>query len=494
MEEDGGLDLIDEIVKIHDSYQFEIKFTYQPEEKAKRTRYAVETYVFLPKSLGIDPASYPRTKFYEDVKSYVRLKTPTVLLKNLSGKNSPLDSLEKSVDNLAISQCQANSSDFEYRIKMFCSILKSCLRDEVAFIEKHHDAKDVEDNISDLLDNLKNLAKDFRKLSRKIKVPSIPEKFIALYEFADEYTSIISNECRHEIFDILRKYDIRRTSSISDKILEQAKEEISHRKECGYPSIPAEDGDNEEMTFRRSALKKIMGRILFLNRKTSAGGFLAEQMLFGISAGLAMAFATAVAFMSRDRIGEFSTLFFLLLVAAYIFKDRMKDILKTYFSNLVRKFFADRKTKIYSNLGQKIGFVKESFSFTDERELPRQIASARGKDPISDVHEGAYGENIILYRKDIMLISKNFGKIFPDFKISGINDITRFNIFRFLQRMDNPREDNFIPKKNDYLKVAGSRVYHVNIVIKNIAGTNTTTSRIRLVLTREGIKRIEEVK
>ncbi len=485
--------MIDEIVKVHDSYQFEMKFSYQPEEKAERTRYSVETYVFLPKSLGMGPGAYSRSKFYHDVKSYVRLKTPTVLLKNMSGKNSPLDSLDKSVDSLAVSQSQANSSDFEYRIKMFCSILKSCLRDEAAFIEKHHDEKDIEKNISDILSDLKNLAKDFRKLSRKIRVPSVPEKFITLYNFADEYMSIISNECRHELFEILQKYNIKKTGSLSEEILEQAKDEISHRKECGYPSIPTEDGDNEEMTFRRGALKKIMGRILFLNRKTSAESFLAEQILFGISAGLAMAFATAVAFMSRNRIGEFSMLFFFLLVTAYVFKDRMKDFMKIYFSRLVREFFADKKTKIYSNLGQKIGYVRESFSFVDESELPKQIDDIRGKNLMSDVHEGAYGEDIMLYRKDIMLISKNFGKIFPDFKINGINDITRFNVFQFLQRMDNPREDVFIPKKNDYLKVCGSRVYHVNIVIRNMTEKKTTTSRIRLVLTRDGIKRIEEV-
>jgi len=171
----------------------------------------------------------------------------------------------------------------------------------------------------------------------------------------------------------------------------------------------------------------------------------------------------------------------------------MKDFMKIYFSRLVREFFADKKTKIYSNLGQKIGYVRESFSFVDESELPKQIDDIRGKNLMSDVHEGAYGEDIMLYRKDIMLISKNFGKIFPDFKINGINDITRFNVFQFLQRMDNPREDVFIPKKNDYLKVCGSRVYHVNIVIRNMTEKKTTTSRIRLVLTRDGIKRIEEV-
>lgn len=487
--------MIDEIVKVHDKSQFEIKFNYQPEEGNKRTRHSAEIYIFSPKNLGVNKNTYSKIKFYGDVKSHIRLKTPSILLKNIYGNNSPIALLENSIQKLVLEQNQKNISDFEYRIKMFCSVLKSSLREEILFIEKNQNSKDFDKNISYFLNELKELSKEFRKLSKKIKVASIPEKFINLYNFADEYLSIISNESRHELFEIIKKNEIKKSDDLIDELLEQAKNEINHRKANGYPSIPSEENDNEELIFRRSALKKLMGQVLFLNNRTKPEGTLVEQIFFGISAGIAMAFATAIAFMSRTKFGEYSLFFFLLLVIAYIFKDRMKDILKNHFANLVRKYFADKKTRIYTGLEQKIGVIRETFSFIEEDELPKEIKTLRNRAFFSEVHEGGYGEDVLLYRKNITLYSDRFKQIFPDFKIDGINDITRLNIFRFLRNMDNPKENIFIPKKNSYSVVEGSRVYHVNIVIKNtVSEGHNSFSRIRLILDKNGIKRIEEVK
>ncbi|HPO90231.1 MAG TPA: hypothetical protein PLJ44_03880 [Victivallales bacterium] len=486
--------MIEEIIKIHDKYQFEIKFSYEPEENCRKTKYTSEIYIFIPKSIGLSRENYTKTQFYEDVKSYIRLKTPLILLRNLYGKNSPLQELERSIERLVESQNERNSSDFEYRIKMFCSILKSSLRDELIFLKNNINMKDIEKNISDFLENLKDLSREFRKLSKKIKVASMNQKYINLYNFADEYLSIISNESRHELFELLEKNDIKKRNSLIEELTEQAKEEIIYRKESNYPSIPSEEHDNEEIIFRKSALKKLMGRILFLHNITKSEGKLIEQLLFGLSAGIAMAFATSIAFMSRTRLGEFSLFFFLLMVIAYIFKDRMKEIMKIYFSNLVRKFFADKRTKIYTNLGQKIGIIRESFSIFSDEKISPEISKIRDRDFISGVHEGAYGEYVLFYRKDITLYSEKFKTVFPGFQINGINDITRVNIFRFLRNMDNPYKDVFIPKKNSYVRVSGSRVYHFNIIIKSIISTGKSKiQRIRLVLTREGIKRIEEV-
>lgn len=486
--------MIDEIVKIHDKFQFEIKFTYEPNEKSRRTRYAVETFIFLPKSLGIDLNSYPRNMFYDDVKSYIRLKTPRVLLKNIFDENSPLNNLEKSVEMLAHSQNNANSADYEYRIKIFCSILKSALRDEIAFLEKNKNCNDIEKNISIFLMELDGLTTKFRKLAKTIKVASITEKSKDLYSYADEYISILLNESRHELYEILEKSDTKKSTSTMEFIIKRAKEEISHRKESGYQSIPSEENDNEVLISRKSTLKKLMGRILYLNRKTKADGAFAEQLILAFVAGLAATLMTGVTLISKNKIGDFTLMVFIALVLVYIFKDRMKDILKIYFSNLVRKFFADKKIEIYTNHGHRIGILRESFSFIREDEVPKQVRSARARDFTSKADEDLHDEEIMLYRKDIRLISERFMETFPDFQIDGINDITRFNVTHFLRRMDNPQVDVFIPKKNDYMKVIASRVYHINIVIKNISDKNKISfNSLRIVLNRDGIKRIEEV-
>jgi hypothetical protein len=488
--------MIEENVKIHDKFQFELKFTYQPEEHTGLTRYSVDTYFFLPKSLGISEKTYAKNDFYEDIQSYIRLKTPSVLLKNIyNGENSPLKKLEDSIDKVSTLSSAQNSTEYEYRIKMLCSIIKSAQRDEIAFIQKQAVDKDIERGVFHVSESLSEIMKEFRKLRNKINVSSIPPKLINLYSFADEYLSIITNEARHELYETADKSELKKKEGLAEAILKQAKDEISYRQEIGYPSIPSEDSDNETMIFRRSALKKLIGRVLFLNKKTKRAGTFAEQLLFGFAAALAMAFATFAAIMSKNRFEEVTLAFFITLVIAYVFKDRMKDLLKNYVSIAIRRIFADKKTRVYTNLDQKIGHIRETFSFIEESELPKNIGIARNRNYISGIDDGVHEENIMLYRKEICLISKSFGKIFPDFRISGINDIIRMNVSKFLSKMDNPEENVFLPKRTGYVKIQGSRVYHINIVIEySTASSKHTVNCFRLVLNRNGIKRIEEVK
>ena len=93
--------MIEETIKIHDKYQFEIKLGYQLAGDKKTTAYDIETYLFFPNSLGINPHTYGKDVFYNDIQTYIRLKTPTILLKDIvTGKGSPLEKLRVSVERL----------------------------------------------------------------------------------------------------------------------------------------------------------------------------------------------------------------------------------------------------------------------------------------------------------------------------------------------------------------------------------------------------------
>ena len=184
----------------------------------------------------------------------------------------------------------------------------------------------------------------------------------------------------------------------------------------------------------------------------------------------------------------------MILVVSYIFKDRMKDLLRNYISLKLQKFFFDHKTKIYSNLGHQIGILREHFSFVDENMLPKKITELRKKDFMLGIDEDLFGEKVMLYKKQITLFSDKFQKVFPDSHINGINDIIRMDVSSFIRKMDNPSEDVFIPKKTDYQKVKGVRVYHLNMIIKySLDETHSVINRFRLIFNRNGIKRIEQM-
>lgn len=83
------LDTLDESFKLHDKYQLEMKFTYPLNPDSMLNSYHVDTYIFLPNSLGITPLTYSKEDFYADLQEYIRLKTPAVLLRGMNAGEGP---------------------------------------------------------------------------------------------------------------------------------------------------------------------------------------------------------------------------------------------------------------------------------------------------------------------------------------------------------------------------------------------------------------------
>ena len=79
-------------------------------------------------------------------------------------------------------------------------------------------------------------------------------------------------------------------------------------------------------------------------------------------------------------------------------------------------------------------------------------------------------------------------------KLNSIVDITRINLFRYTQNMDNPKKSYYFVKDNEIIKSEADRVYHINIVQKFYTEEGIEFKRYRIVINRNGIKRIEKVK
>ena len=70
-------------IKIHDRKQFEVKLHYPFNKKRSEREYLVETYFFIPSTLGINKFSFHKKNFYDSVKNYIRFATPQLSLKKL---------------------------------------------------------------------------------------------------------------------------------------------------------------------------------------------------------------------------------------------------------------------------------------------------------------------------------------------------------------------------------------------------------------------------
>ena len=93
--------MIQDCVKIHDDFSLEIKSIYETISIKKKTKYDTITYLFIPNGLNINNQTYTETKFYNDVKVYIRYKASEYSLDDiLNSKTGPLHQLSKIIKRL----------------------------------------------------------------------------------------------------------------------------------------------------------------------------------------------------------------------------------------------------------------------------------------------------------------------------------------------------------------------------------------------------------
>jgi hypothetical protein len=183
---------------------------------------------------------------------------------------------------------------------------------------------------------------------------------------------------------------------------------------------------------------------------------------------------------------------FVVLVVSYMFKDRVKEFIRAYLGTKLRARLFDHKRNVYYNAKEKLGWCKESFTFLKSDKIPETIVKLRAKDHITEIENDWVGEKIILYRKQVKLFNRPLKSIYHDYPANSIVDIMRLNVGRFLSKMDNPKTPIYVCDENSCQKIYGNRVYHINMIMKYSENRRVRYKRFRLVLSQNGIKRIEE--
>lgn len=478
--------MIEESTKLHDKYQFEIKWSYLLKEASKQ-KYDTEIFFFVPNSLGISKHTYGKDDFYKDIKNYIRFKTPEIELKELPNY-SVFQKLAESFHKLTDAGNKKNLNNYKFQLRMMGCICKSALRNERDFIIKKRKTNEIDFLIEQYVKKCIEVTRKFRDLKKIITSPKVKDSAFTVFLLTDEY---ISNLIEINTYKILKK--MKSNFKFRERLLDLIDKEVEYRTLMKYPTIVKENDDNEEFVFRRSILKKYIESILFLNTRTSKPGMITQQILFGIAAGVAMVFATLVAFQARQHYGNFTLPLLLILVLSYIFKDRIKELLRLFFVKKVRFFHHDFQTEIHTNKHEKMGICTEDFGFLKKNEIPEKIKIIRNRDPLTEIENNWLEEEVILYRKTIKLNKNKITNHFRDYKLDGINDIIRVNMNRFLLKMDDPMKKLFINKNSKAKLVKGTRVYHINVVVKYHTNKEISFKRFRVILQQNGIKRIEKI-
>ncbi len=509
-------DILDSRIKLHDKHRFEIKLDIDLDAAAKSS-YEVETYFFVPRALNVGPHSYNKEKFYNSSQRYIRFRTPKMSLGKVcdpSLKTSPLNRVRENLSKvLSGAGDQALTINICNELRLLGCIIRGEIRDYVKiFVEglatygsavpSAQRKLFVGEGLENFLSDLKNLETALSSLKAEISDPAVPVKIRETAAFFDEYVSLILEEYLTSLLEALRSNPGARArfADVETGVTAIATAQSRYRQAMKYPSVLVPGSTNEEIIYRRGVLKKFISSVLYLKAEFSEWETL-TQVFFGVAAGAAMLFTVLVTLLVQSRYAINSMPFVLAVVISYVFKDRIKDWLKMLFSKSLTRWISDRKIDIldFSGGGGRLGVLKEAFTFLSDRDIPPDIARMRRVDNITSVDEEGKPERVFKYKKVIVLYPEVIIKSHE--RRRDLNDIMRFNIRELIAQADDAAVDYpYVDADTGDLRVAQcSRVYHLNLVLKYTYSNRdgqcaVNYERIRIVLSKDGIVRLEEVR
>lgn len=482
--------MIDFLAKIHDKFTLEFKVSFKARHKVKINNFAFNMWIFVPNSLDINKQTYSSNDFYKDLRTNIRLITPVFLLREIvEGNAVPLQNLQKAMNDLAINPTRSNAAEYEYQIKMFAAIFKSAIREQLKFIfDTSHSVEDKELLIQNMIADVTNILFKYRALSFIIKAPTITKEQYNYFCYGDEF---ICNLSLKEMFGLIYKMEnnkeIDLLSKIKKKVIRFIENEKTYKKKQHYEIINADDSKhNSDIIFRFGALKKYIESDLLLNANKKKDGVLMENFYQSMAAGLAMIFATAIAFSVQQTFGNFTLPLFVALVVSYMLKDRIKEYMRYYFASKQSGKYFDNKTTIGIKENQ-IGWSKESFDFISESDVPAEVIRTRNRLPLLEADNRFSKEKIILYKKTVQLNRNKLDKN-TIFDIAGVVEILRLNLKSFMRKMDNPEFPLYTLNEHNVIeKIIGEKNYFLNIVVQSKFENNEMNQRFRITFNRNEI-------
>lgn len=476
--------MIDIDVKIHDRLSIEFKVGFVVRRKLKRNEFAVNTWIFFPNSLDINPTTYDKSLFYRDVKSNLRLITPRFLLREIvRGRAVPLHKLREAMECMAADPTRSNIREFEYQVKMFSAIFKSSQRDAAAHIATA-DADDRAGLLEHYVENVRGIISEYRALRPIINTHTVSPTVMEYFTFGDEF---LSNAVQLTAFSLVES--LGPEPSLTALIADENSYKHAHKYLIADPDNAT---NNRDMVFRQGVLKKYVESDLFLTSQRKKDGRMAEQMLYSIAAGASMVFATAISFWGQKRFGSVATPFFFALVISYMLKDRIKDVLRYYFAHSLSHRYFDNKTRIGIK-DSEIGWIKEAVDFVQEAKVPQHVNELRDRSSLLEAENRTFDEKILLYRK-LVHIDRESMEENNEYRISGVNDVMRLHFNRIIEKTDDPLVA--LPMLDDAGKimvVGSEKVYLTNIILQLKYDDQIKYKRYRVVFTRDGILKVEEL-
>lgn len=452
-------------LSVHDAYRLEWKCVYDSGGRDEWVRYRVETWLILPRALGVTRESHDAARFYASVQHYLRLKTPAVSLEEFLTEADPVHRAWRKA-------LEGREEDLVGWTRMSANVFKSACRDETAA-----PGRGVVERMAEASARFKGLPRTVPAFRRRLESSEVLR---GVWDRCDEYVSLL---CEKTCLQVLEE---GREKGDRGAWMRLARRESAWRRRRGFPDAEEVRKDPAAFLMRFGRLKKEVAGALFLHVSRFDRRRAAEAVWVAVSAAVAMAVFLLVSYVANWRFAPFSTPFVMLLVAGYVFKDRLKAFLKNYANSRFLATAFDTETVIRGpdRGGTPVGALRESVFFSDRRHLPFRPDTEEG--PGSPFLE----DEVLCYVRDLRMSPAALTRLYPLF--SGLKEIVRWNVNDLLVRMDDPETFLWRLEGKRVRKVRTLRVYPVGVVVRVSAkGGEDRLLAYRLDLDRNGIVGLE---
>jgi len=343
----------------HDRSQLELKLDYPLREGVSEQSYSVETFLFVPRILGLSKYNYKSDDFYGQSTSFLRMTTPQRRLADLSDKSAVkpwtgdlkkelaeylgggTETLEVAERNLRLLGCV---------YKRALGNAREDLRSTLERLKTERRSELVNESLDAFILDLQGARKRLRKIGSKLDEESLPPSLIESWHAIDEYISLLTEEaCTQALIQVDSFEPSEGLETRKDSLKKIAVSEYKHRRSKGWGTYASEESNNEYLAHRWRILKRFVSGVLYVDVDRQDTGLLTRDIAGMVAAAFAMLVATlALLFINHNWPANLSWAFVTAMVASYVVKDRVKEWGRKRLGERLSRNAADHLLKIRS--------------------------------------------------------------------------------------------------------------------------------------------------
>ncbi len=476
-------------VRKHGSHQIECK-TYYPFTKDRKNTYIVVLYYFFPQKLNINKRQYNIQHILQDLTTFTRFSSPSMRIEDMLNEEYPTSPFVRIQGylNEVIRGREIVLPGLEHECKTLVNTFRTAMSRKNREIRKAIPSERID--LSREYETV--LIQFFSSVHRLLsELSQLLPSAATIIQWTTEALSIV---CIKYISILVQHKKLQdEQSTIRDLFRSLLLEQQQYLQELGYIRLTSEGFHvSNNYVYRCGELKRWSQSALYLEIQRHLPSIGSVHVVAGLAAAIAMIFSVAAAAFAIQFFQSYSIPWILIIVISYIFKDRIKEILRNALLKFFPRVLTDRTVRLVDpGVGKKVGNSQTTVEHLTIEELPKNIQAAWRvfHHPLSDSERQ---ENVLRIKKKVCIDSKKILK--QHSRVHGVSEITRMKTNEWRKEMDD-RTDIYLFSGEGFSQKILPKMYHIPFLLelKNSQGDFVNLQCFQILLNKDGIVNIQKV-